>query len=175
MSSGTKKNIIVAAILIALATAAFGFMFYQISVQGKTLMAQVTALREEQAQEATYLRLQNIAVDSVEDREQLGSYFFRREADSIDFLNLVESIAPQLGVTLKTNDLSVVTDQVDQTDWIEVPFSFSGSRESVQNFIKVLENMPYVSKLMSVDIAARSSTNWNANVVMRVRLLDYDE
>lgn len=175
MSGGTKKNIVVASVLVVIAAAVFGFMFYQISVQGTTLGTQVTALREEQAQEANYLRLQRIAEESVADREELRSYFLTRESDSIDFLNMVESIAPQSGVTLRTSGLETISDPVDKSNWIQVTFAFSGSRSSVQNFIETLENVPYVSKLMSVDISARSSTDWHANVVMRVRILGYDQ
>tara|TARA_B100000508_G_scaffold106241_1_gene84363 strand:- start:2307 stop:2834 length:528 start_codon:yes stop_codon:yes gene_type:complete len=175
MSGGTKKNIIVAAVFALVAIGAFGYMFYEISVQGNLLAAQVTALREEQAQEATYLRLQRIAEDSEEDRGQLTTYFLTRESDSIDFLNLVEGIAPQSGVTLRTSGLQTVTDPKDKSTWIEVAFSFNGSRADVQRFVEILENVPYVSKLTSVEISARSSTDWHSNVVMRVRILGYDE
>lgn len=175
MSSGTKRHIIIALILSLVAIGGFGYMFHEISVQGSTLGAQVSALKEEQAQEATFIRLQKIAEDSETDREELSSYFLTRESDSIDFLNLVEGIAPTAGVTLKTSNLETIVDKSDSSSWIEVSFSFTGSRIAVHNFIEILENVPYVSRLMSIDISSRSNTNWQADVVMRVRILGYDE
>jgi hypothetical protein len=53
-------------------------------------------------------------------------------------------------------------------------FSFEGSRSRVQNFITILEELPYVLKVITVDIVAADQTRWQAQVTMRVRVLNYD-
>jgi hypothetical protein len=175
MSKTTIRNGVIALLLITIAAAVFGLMVYKVIAQGDQLGKQVAVLEEERAREATYYHLQRIESETVPDREQLRSHFLFNEGDSINFLNQVEALAPEEGVVLKTNELQRVTDKVDQTEWIQVQFSFSGSRERVQNFIQILENLPYVLRITGVDMSVRSSTEWTVNLTLRVRVLAYDE
>lgn len=175
MSKSAKRNFIIAVILIALSLGAFALMVYQINAQGAELETQLIALEEERAQEASFLRLQRIAEESIADREQVRSYFLEQESDSIDFLNLIEAIAPEAGVVLATDALGLIVDPSDQSQWIEATFSFSGSREEVERFIRILESVPYVSRVTSIEMNARSSTEWRASVIIQVRVLAYDE
>jgi len=91
-------------------------------------------------------------------------------------LNMVEQLAPEAGVTLETNSLNLIegTESEDEKQWVEMGFSFEGSRSRVQNFITILEELPYVLKVITVDIVAADQTRWQAQVTMRVRVLNYD-
>lgn len=175
MSKSAKRNMVIGSILIAIAVSGFAFMIHQIIGQGTELESQITALKEERAQEESYFRLQRLAEESSEDRMQLRSYFLERESDSIDFLNLIERIGPEAGVILEMNGLESVTDPSDQSKWIEAVFAFSGTREQVERFIQILESVPYVSRVTAIEMNARSSTEWRASVTIQVRVLAYDE
>lgn len=153
----------------------YGVMAYRVGEQGEELGIQIEALEKQQAQEATHRSLQRTAETSKDDRQHLESFFLSKESDSIDFLNQVESLAPRVDVALRTQGLEVLTDVTDGGQWIVASFGFSGTREQVQQFIQILETMPYVSRLTEVQIGRQSSVLWQATVTMQVRILTYDE
>lgn len=175
MSKSTIKTIIVSLILIVMSVTAFGLMVYQVIKQGDMLATQINALEKEQAQEESHLKLKRTAENTTSERAELQSHFLSQESDSIDFLNQVEAMAPEIGVQLKTSGLDTVIDDSDGTKWIQAKFSFSGSREKVQQFIQILETFPLVSRIMQVDMSAQSSTTWQAGITMQVQVLKYDK
>jgi hypothetical protein len=175
MSWSTKRTILISLILAVVSITVFGFMVFRVVGQGDRLVAQIIALEEQRAQEVEYRNLQHIANDSAADRAALQEYFLAQESESIDFLNQVETLAPNVGVALKTTKLELVTDKATKHAWIEVAFEFSGTRDHVQTFIELLETLPYVSRLESVTMNARSRSDWQASVTMKVQVLSYDE
>jgi hypothetical protein len=175
MSKTTIRNLIITLIFTVLAAGAFGLMVYYVFGQGSKLANQIAVLESERAQEASFIKSQRLLEDTKEEREVLQNYYLARASDSIDFLNQVEALAPSLGINLETRGLESFTDAADSSEWIKVDFDFSGSRENVQKFIKILENFPYVSRVTEVSLIARSNTEWNATVKMQVRILPYDE
>lgn len=174
MSQSTIRNIILAFVLIVLGGAVFGFMFLQTTNQGMTLESQVEALAAQRAQESNFIRLQRLTEDTVAERAELSGYFLEKEGDSIDFLSHVERLAPEAGVTLQTNNLESISSQNNES-WISVSFSISGSERRVRTFIEVMENLPYVSQIDSIDLTARSQSEWQVQLSMRVRVLAYDQ
>lgn len=174
MSPSTYKNTIIAIILLLITSIGFGLLVQQTYSQGEKLEEQVATLQTQRAQEESFFRLQRIAEETQEERLQLESYFLLKESDSIDFLNNIESIAPQAGVVLQTSSLDTVVDSSDNSQWIEVDFSFSGSRSRVREFVEVLEELPYVSRMMSLNVTMQNQGQWQAEVTMRVRVLAYD-
>ncbi len=175
MSKSTIRNIYISIILILTSISTFGFMMYQVIQKGRQLEVQINALEQEQKQQNSHINLKRITENTVTEREKVQSYFLSQESDSIDFLNQIEDIAPRAGVDLKTSGLETVMDTENSTKWIQAEFSFSGSRERVQQFIKILETFPLVSRIMFVDMIAMSSTKWQAEVTMQVQVLEYDK
>jgi len=173
MSPSTIKNTVIAIIFMAIGVSCFVFMVLQTDKQGAELSVQIETLAAQRAQQDSFFRLQKTAEETKSERLQLQSYFLLKQSDSIDFLNNVENIAPQAGVELQTSNLDSVQDD-DGSDWIEVDFSFKGSRDRVKNFVQILEELPYVSRLIAVDLNTVSQTEWEAKVTMRVRVLEYD-
>lgn len=168
MSRKTIRNFIVSLIFLLITVGIFGFMVYETNAKNNLLAEQISTLNRQNAQEASYLRLQRIAEDSVQQREQLHSLFFAQESDSIDFLNLVESTAPQAGVNLETKSIGQGTNSATNQPTIIVQFSFNGTHDNVLDFIQLLENIPYVSRITDVEFSARASGNWEANVNMEI-------
>lgn len=174
MSPSTLRTLIIAIVLLVLGGGAFAFMFIETTDQAIVLENQVETLAAQRAQESNYIRLQRLTEDTVSERARLSAYFLEREGDSIDFLSYVERLAPEAGVSLQTNDLESVTDSSGQR-WIDVSFSISGSEQRIITFIEILENLPYVARMDSLDLTARSQTQWQAQVGMRVMVLAYEE
>jgi hypothetical protein len=174
MSKSTKTTIVVAIAFFVFSLATFSFMVFQVNKQGAQLGEQISTLEAERAQQDSFFRLQRIAEETTSDREQLASHFLASESNSIDFLNLVEELAPQAGVALETNSLDVSEEAESGKKWIEVSFSFSASRSRVENFLKILENLPYVLRIESFRMSQKSGAEWSADVTMRVQVLNYD-
>jgi Tfp pilus assembly protein PilN len=175
MSKKTLRNLIVSSMLLLLATAAVAFLLFKIYQQGTLLVQQIETIRAERSQEDTFYRLQRVAEESIGDRQAVGSYFLREESDTIEFLTQIESLAPQAGVVLKTEGLEKKTDKATNVQSIDVTISFSGSEDNVETFMRMLENLPYLLKVTSLDMSAQSSTLWQAKVTLRVQLLPYDK
>ncbi len=150
-------------------------MVYQVIAQGDQLNSQIEVLEEERARESSYFQLVRIEEESIADREEIRSYYLFKESDSIDFLNRVETLAPEVGVSLKTDKLNLITEESDNSEWVQVSFSFAGSRERVQKFIQVLESLPYVLRITEVEMESKSGTEWSVNLTLQVRVLDYDK
>ena len=174
MSKSTLTTVIVAIILFISSLTAFGFVFFQVNSQGQQLGEQIATLQAERAQEDSYFRLQKISEDTIEDREEIARYFLANESSSIDFLNLVESLAPKAGVSLSTESLDIVNDATNNTKWVEVSFAYSASRERVDNFLKILETLPYVLRIQDYSMSRATAGEWQAQVTMRVQVLNYD-
>ncbi|MCA9360152.1 hypothetical protein H6781_02420 [Candidatus Nomurabacteria bacterium] len=175
MSKSTKNIVLISIIIFVASAVSLGVMAYQVKEQGNQLSSHVATLQAESAQVESYNKLKKISEETTEDRDLLQSYFLEKESNSIDFLNLVESLAPQAGVQLDTEGLDVLETGENGAKWIEVSFVFSASRERVQNFIKVLETLPYVLRLTSVEMDGMSASEWEARVTMQVQILDYDK
>jgi hypothetical protein len=174
MSKTTLRNLIISISLLVISTAVLGFTFYKINTKQTLLGEQISTLAEQQGQENSFFRLQKIAEESAEDRANLQSYFLLRESDSIDFLNQVETLAPTLGVALETNGLVQLPETESGNNWIEVSFTYSGSRQNVNRFTNILEHVPYISYVTSYSVSADTPTNWEAEIKMLVYVLAYD-
>lgn len=172
MSKRTLTNLIISASIFAIVVGGVLFAFFHVLHSSQTLEEQIAAVAAQTQQEETLLRLQRIAQNSVEARDELGSYFLLRESDSIAFLSEIETIAPTVGVDLETTGLVQITQ--DNKDWIQATFSITGSRENVQRFVQILENIPYVSRITSVNMTGNTAGSWQADIVIQVQLLSYD-
>ncbi|MCA9354372.1 MAG: hypothetical protein KC877_02530 [Candidatus Kaiserbacteria bacterium] len=179
MSPSTIRNIIIASILMVVAAGGFGVMSYQTMAQGKHLESQIEVLAAEQAQEDLFLRLRKIADSSTEDRAALQSFFLdqdKLQSDSIDFLNYVDEIAAGAGVVIGKVEIDTLKARAGASEeWVQVVFPLSGTRMQVQQFIRLLELLPYVSRVTDVTLEIRSSEQWNANVTMQVKVMAYEE
>lgn len=169
MSKITIRNFFIATIFLLIAIAGFSYMFIETSSQNEALKQQIETLKKEQAQEDSYMRLQRTAEESVGEREQLKEHFLLEQSDSIDFLNLVESLAPQAGVNLTTDTLK--HESTDEEDWITADFTFTGTYADIYDFIRILENLPYLTELRTIELTENNDgSSWEAQVQVQVNL-----
>ncbi len=173
MSKITIRNIVIASILMLSAGAFLAAMVYQVLAQGDHLVLQIEAMEKERAQESSYLTLQRMFDKTTLNRENLRKYFLGQVSDSIDFVNKVETLAPSLGVSLETTGLASVSDKVDDSQWAQATFEIAGSKDDLLRFIKILETLPYISQVTSVEMEVLSRSDWKAEVIIKVRVLNY--
>ena len=173
MSRSTIRNLVIAFVMLVLVVGVVAGAFVKVLGKSQTLEEQIATLASKNQQEETLIRLQKIAQSSEPERAELASYFLSKESESIDFLNEVEALAPTVGVNLETNDLRQVTQ--DNRDWVEILFNASGRRSDLQNFIRILEGVPYSSRVTSVYMRGERNSNiWQANITIQVQILSYD-
>ncbi|MEY2665529.1 MAG: hypothetical protein RLZZ480_634 [Candidatus Parcubacteria bacterium] len=169
MSRITLQHLIVALSLLIVSGTFFGYALYEVRDNGKTLSEQVTVLAKEQAQEDSYYRLQGIFERTKDDRAKINNYFLGQGSETIDFLNRVETLAPQAGVNLKIDSLDEVKEKkTGETKSIDVRVTFTGRRANVEQFVKILERLPYFSQVTAVSLRARASDDWQASVSMKI-------
>jgi hypothetical protein len=176
MPSSENKKLTIALIFFSLSVIAFAVLVNQVVTQSKRLDEQTSLAKRQQAEEADRFKLKRQVADTIEERSQVESYFFRKEEeDSLGFLTYVESdLAKRAGVFIETKFITVKEDKADETKWVEVMFVFSGTKDQVFNFVEVLENMPYALRIPSVTLNAKSSQYWEAEVLVAVNLWEYD-
>lgn len=174
MSKGTTKVLIFALTIMIVSSGLFGFMMYQVNKQGEKLNNQIAVFKSAREQESSYYYLQSQATETAEERALLKSYFLAKEGNSIDLLNYIEGVARETGVELSTENLAVSEDD-NGTKWIKTTFSIAASKKKVFDFIKILETLPYVNRLVNVELSSGTTGEWKASVTMQVRVLAYDE
>lgn len=175
MINTTKKILVIALFLIFASALVFVFMVYQVIEHGEQLTNQTVLLNKENAQADSYAYMHKLSLETVDERDFLKSYFLEKEGSSIDFLNYVETLAKETSIDLKTSELDTVDSKGDEPKWIETTFSIEASREKIQQFIKILETVPYVSRITDIKMSSKVGDEWKASVTMRVMVLGYDE
>lgn len=170
MTKTTRRNLIVSVLLLIVSVWAFIYMVLEIKAKNMLLQEQVIALETKQAQESSYFKMQKISEETITERESLASYFFAQESDSIDFLNLVESLAPQAGISLQTEGLEQQEDKKKNTSWVIINFSFIGAHKNVTDFIKVLENLPYEAEITNLQLSLQDTGDWEAKTTMKINV-----
>lgn len=173
MTKTTLSNLIVAAAIFVVVVGVVAVAFWRVLNDSQTLEQQITAVAAQNQQEETLLRMQRIAQSSENQRAELASYFLLRESDSISFLSDIETVAPTLGLVLETTNLRQINE--NNKEWIEATFSVGGRRDDVQEFVQIMENIPYVSRLKSVSMLGSRDGVWQAEVIIQVQLLTYAE
>ena len=175
MSKVTIRNLVIAAISLLIAVGVFTYMLLVSESQKDQLHTQLTAIKKREAQEASYSQMKRTIQESTQDRERIDSMFLAKESDSIDFLNLVESLAVQNAIALETKSLEVAEDKKTKRRWLLTEFLFSGDRENVEYFLQALEQLQYLAEITDFHLEARSSTNWQATVTVKVDIHEYVE
>lgn len=170
ISRSTARNLIVMIAVLMAALAVFLYAGYFLKNKEQTLGTQLETLKKEQQQEAMYFKLEKLAIDSKAKREELHAPLMDQESKSIEVLTWIEGLAPRSGVSLETKNLQKVTDKESKTDWIEVTLVFSGTQNNVERFLAILEHIPYLSYVTSLNMTARSSDNWEATATLRILL-----
>lgn len=170
MSPVTIKHLGISSVLLLLAGILCSGAVFEIHRKSDVLRTQVDVLMAEQAQADSYYKLQKISEETKSEREQIDRYFLKQGSDSIDVLNKVEALAPQIGVSLKTDSLEEQADKKAGTKWIDITFSFSGPEENVLQFLETLEHLPYFSQITAVSLEESAGSGWSAKVTMKLFL-----
>ncbi|MCA9366975.1 hypothetical protein KC887_01765 [Candidatus Kaiserbacteria bacterium] len=174
MSKSAIRTAIIAVVLLIISVGVFGILVYQVSTKEVQLQEHIAVLGVHRSQQNTFFGLRKTAEETDTERAALQSLFFLKGSDSVDFLNTVEGLGPQIGATIETIDISEKTDKDTGYKWLVIDFEVTGDEAAVEEGIQLMEYLPYAVRLTSIVLEERSSTLSVANVTLQVRLLDYD-
>lgn len=170
MQAHTKRIAIIALIALLVSGAGVGVLVSEITRGGTALTEHAAVLSEHAAKKEARARLSREAQVTKPQRERLVGYFLETPDDGINFLTAIEILADEFGLSGNTQDLTESGDT--ETPYIDVDFSFTGTREAVVGFAEALEYVPYDAELRSLELGRLgSSGGWEGTVTIRVSTL----
>lgn len=172
ITTKTKKIAVAAgvALVVTISVVAVGVWF--VIQQSELLADQVETLALDQAQEDAFVRLERKVQETKVERQTLESNFLVSESDSIGFLEYVENLANDHGVVVVTSSPTRI--EQDGQDFISVGYQTTGTLMQLESFIELLEVIPFISQLQSVQLRKQTDTQWEASIQINVTLLNYE-
>lgn len=170
MNTTTKNTLLLSSFILLLSAGSCLFFVYKINDQGTKLDEYIKALDERQAQESSFIRISKLVLETEKERAAIASAFFSDEGDSITFLGEIESFAATIGLKLKTENLNKITGSDKKTEYITMTFVYSGDKEQVLNFNKLLENIPYHSQVESLSVSKGSTDEWESRLTLHIMI-----
>lgn len=155
------------AIVVAVGAAYF---FLRINQQGAQLDAYIAVISESTQQAENRARTERTLTETEAERAQLANVFFKDQSDSLNFLTYVEEeLAPQVGVELETLDIAVVAvPNSSSTSEIKMRFAYTGSEEAVITFSRLLETLPYHSRIEALILRRVEEKGWEGEVTLHI-------
>lgn len=168
MSKNTKNTFVISLISAILSLGFCLYFIFEIKSQGSRLAEQVAIIAEYNSKELSYLNIKKIMTETENEREQISSKFFKNDNDSISFLSDIEILAPKMGLVLKTESLDAVTDATKKLNFVKITFLYSGQKNAVMDFSKMMENIPYNSSVESLSLKEISDGSWEGKTTILI-------
>lgn len=121
--------------------------------------------------DSTNAKIQTEVVSAGGEERPLNSFVLISESDTITFLASIDKLAKSVGVTLVTNELKTSKTPETGFDEISATFSLRGSQTAIEKMIRLLEILPYRSKIDSLTVT-RNLGIVTAVVVMKISALE---
>ncbi|HMO77889.1 MAG TPA: hypothetical protein PKA42_00095 [Candidatus Paceibacterota bacterium] len=170
MSTKTKKILTTSIITAAVTVGILGLFFNEIRARGSELEQQISILTENNTKESTSVRVKRLVQETEQDRLALNNNFFANESQSISFLNEIELLARNLGLSLKTEALDKVVDPANGAERIKMVFVFNGQKSTVLRFSEILEVVPYHSSVDSLTLRKQPDGNWEGRAAISITI-----
>ncbi len=178
MIQRSKTYSILGISVIALLITAGGFVYQQhlLLKSADTLEGELARLAQVEAVQQASFKNIDLHEETTEERRILQTYVLT-EARLIDAISELETIAQQQGLEFETDTISPVEEkkkeQDDAVSKFKLDLSFSGSKNSVQKMLTILEVLPYHSNVDTVALRFSEGV-WKASVVLYITVIAYD-
>lgn len=169
MTTSTKKILFISLFLFLVISIIAGFGFYEIIKQGKNLEEQKVTLIENKNKEAEFFSIQRLLRETEGERDFLAENFFRDQNDIVIFLDNLDKLALDFNLTLDTESLEK-TESEDGQLLTKISFSFSGNKNRVMGFSELLENIPYLSFIESLNLKQTDGGVWKGKTILVVTM-----
>jgi hypothetical protein len=171
-----KILILISVILLLLFCFAFIFIYQKINDNNKKTQQDTINLNTETLRRDNIASLnqslQKIAPDII-----LLENHFIKSSDIVPFLNMIEKLGEEVGVSTEINS---VNSKIDNTELI-VELKASGRFEGIYKFLTLLENSPYeidftsmnIHRLNFSDVTDKNNKNSNWEAIFKIKLLSF--
>lgn len=171
ITPATKRLFIFSLLAVIIFTAALAYILFTTDKQGRVLDESVKSIQEGERRQEAEQRTKRTFDDSKDDRAQLKAAVFADANDSIlSFVSNLETFATRVGVefTVVSFGTETAIKNVTGVKEMKLQFSYKGTNDDVINFSRLLESVPYVSRLDSLTITSGGPDLWQAQVTMVV-------
>ncbi len=174
--SKTTRYLTLSLLFFAVSLSAALFSFYYVDKEGKELESKMEIVSKHRQLEERYRSLEVMVDESRAEYDELGSYLLT-ENNTINFLSEVETLAGSMGLTLITDALKADPLPNPKYQGITLQLRITGQYEPVLDFLKILETLPYYSRIdaLSLEREGRTGETWTAAVTLLVGLHAYDQ
>lgn len=141
---------------------------------GDVLKENIALVEQHDAREQAYRQLIRTIELSVDKRAALDQLFLTEDR-TIDFLAELEQVAVTFGIEMKTTGLELKP--ADDTGFAElnVRVALKGSHTQTQQFLKLLETLPYHAAITGVNLRhTGDGDRWESDVQLQVTSLPHD-
>ncbi len=169
MKHKSLKNILYFVIALSVgALCVYGFLFYTIKSHTETSSKLTQTLELDQGRNQRFDEIEN-TIKNIEDRaERLEGYTLEKD-NIVEFLSLLEGVAREQGVLIGVEIKENETKKGSNKGSLGLTYTFSGRWNSVQNFLAMIENLPYTITMEAVSIRKEGSGGgWGGTVRFQI-------
>ncbi|MFA6353650.1 MAG: hypothetical protein WCW93_01830 [Candidatus Paceibacterota bacterium] len=153
MKNNLQKILLVIFIaLLLLGCLAFVFLYKKINDNNQKIQENTTSFQTEARRREEIASLDRVLQKNASNRILLESHFIK-SSDVVPFLNMIERVGKEAGVSSKINSVDAKVNNSGLT----VDLKIEGKFEAIYKFLTLLENSPYVLDFISMDIHRLSS------------------
>ncbi len=142
-----KISMFISATLLVLLCSAFVFLYQEINDNHRKTQQTMITLQTETNQRDNLISLDQALKKNASDRILLEGHFIK-SSDVVPFLDIIEKLARQVGVSAEIGSINTKADNTELT----VEMKASGKFEAIYKFLILLENSPYVLDFISMDM-----------------------
>lgn len=157
----TKKILIASAIAALLAFLLFGGLFWIIKTQNENIAILASEAHQSFAKDEAVRSIKASFEKNKEALQSIDSFFISKDG-VVDFINSLDTLGKQYGVTLNIGEVTSEVDLKVKDDFketLKLRLDASGSWNSVMNFLTALENLPFRIKVDQVSIGLASASD----------------
>lgn len=170
-----KIMLFVSFILLLFFSFAFVFLYQKINDNNKEIQQDAVNLQTEARRRDNLASLNRSLQKNAPNRALLENHFVK-SSDIVPFLNMIEKLASEAGVSSQIDSIDTKADNSELT----IGLKASGSFEVIYKFLTLLENSPYELYFISMDMHKSLSNvsdknikdlNWEA--IFKMQLLSF--
>lgn len=160
MKSRSTKILILILVCNLAAIVGYYLLFQHIKTQSKTAVSLNSVIDLGQQKNSHLSSLRNTIKETDGKRQQLATLFLS-SGEEVLFIEQIEILAKNSGLSAKTNNVSSAAGNVGEIKTLRVQLQTTGSWNNTLYFLSQVENLPYDIHAQGVSLTKQSTTDKN--------------
>lgn len=169
MTRQTRNPLIIATICFLFTGGVLWFAHWQVSIIGTELQSAINRVARNDTLIKQKVEIEELIHTSAAQREQLAAFILTRD-ETISFLNEIERIAKEQGLSFSTSQLDTTASTDPLFENLRVSFAFSGPEQVVRRLIAIFETLPYNVRVTSLTLSSANEV-WQGAISIEMPLL----